>query len=84
MPEEPEEVLPQDRIACGFGIEEMRAEEAVQQQHDLGGSKRRQGDQDLKATTQHIQTNRGIRARVIPRVRKHTSGALPAGPDQPK
>ena len=39
--EEPEEVLPEQRRAAGLGVEEVRAELAVEQQHDQRGRQRR-------------------------------------------
>ena len=51
--EDPEEVLPQHRRAAGLGVEEVRAEEAVEEQHDLRRGERRQGEQDLEADHQH-------------------------------
>ena len=38
--EDPEEVHPQHGRAAGLGVEEVRAEIAIEQQHDLGGGQR--------------------------------------------
>src|SRR5258708_4678248 len=45
MPENPEEVLPEYCGAAGLGIEEVRAEEAIEQEHHLRRGKRSQRDQ---------------------------------------
>ena len=53
MPEEPEEVLPEDRVASGLGVEEVGAQEAVEEQHDLGCGQGRQGDEDEEGDHGH-------------------------------
>ena len=45
MAEDPEEMHPQDGRAAGLGVEEMGAEIAVDQQHDLRGGQRADGDE---------------------------------------
>ena len=49
--EDPEEVLPQHRRAAGLRVEEVRAEIAVEQQHDLRG--RQRGDDDQHHAGRH-------------------------------
>ena len=46
MAEDPEEVHPQHGRAAGLRIEEVRAEIAVERQHDLRGGQRADGDKD--------------------------------------
>ena len=48
MAEDPEEVLPEDRRAAGLRVEEVRAQEAIEQQHDL---RRRQRQSMLQLMT---------------------------------
>ena len=66
MAEDPEEVLPQHRRAAGLRVEEVRAEEAVEQQHHLRRGERRQSKQDRIHTTSSSQTNSGMRHSVMP------------------
>ena len=40
MAEDPEEVHPDDGRAAGLGVEEMPAQVAIEQQHDLRGGQR--------------------------------------------
>ena len=49
MAEDPEEVHPQDGGAAGLGVEEVRAEVAVEHEHDLRGGQRADGDEDQAA-----------------------------------
>ena len=44
MAEDPEEVLPQERVGAGFGIEELRVELAIEQQKQQGDRDDRQGE----------------------------------------
>ena len=53
MAKEPEEVLPEDRIPTGLGVEEMRAQEAIEEQHHLGGGEGRHGQQDEERNHNH-------------------------------
>ena len=46
MAEDPEEVLPEDRGTAGLRVEEVGAEEAVEEEHDLRRRERRDGNQD--------------------------------------
>ena len=50
MAEDPEEVHPQNGRAAGLRVEEMRAEVAVEHQHDLRRGQRADGDEDQAAT----------------------------------
>ena len=52
MAEDPEEMHPQDGGTAGLGIEEVRAEEAVEREHDLGGRERRDGEENHGAHDQ--------------------------------
>ena len=53
MAEDPEEVLPQHGRAAGLRVEEVRAEVAVEQQHDLRGGQRRNGEKIMHRHPQH-------------------------------
>src|SRR5215470_8266027 len=53
MTEEPEEVLPHDSGAARLRIEEVGAEVAVEEQHDLGGGQRRQDEQSHGRDGEH-------------------------------
>ena len=67
MAEEPEEVLPEDGRATGLRVEEVRAQEAIEQQHDLGGRQRRQDDErHARTIARIIHTKRGMRPSVMP------------------
>ena len=45
MPEDPEEVLPQQWVGALVDVEEVGAEEAVEDQQDLGHGENRDGEQ---------------------------------------
>ena len=67
MPEDPEEVHPEYGGAAGLRIEEVPAEIAIDQQHDLRRGKRRHRDQKtIPAITRLSQTSSGMRPSVIP------------------
>ncbi len=67
MAEEPEEVLPEDRRPAGQGVEEVRAEVPIEEQHDLAGRQHGQAYRTPRTTaisTSH--TNSGIWPSVMP------------------
>ena len=53
MSKEPEEVLPQHGVSAGLGVEEMRPQKAVEEQHHLGGRQRPHRHQDQPRNHQH-------------------------------
>ena len=53
MPEEPEQVLPQERIASLCGIEDMRADETVEDQERRCDHDRGHGEDDQECGDQH-------------------------------
>ena len=67
--EEPEQVLPQDRVAAGGGIEEVGAKLPVRGKFDEGHGDDREGQHQQDAGNQVIHTNTGIRIRDIPGAR---------------
>ena len=67
MPEHPEEMLPQHRVAARLRVEEVRAQKAIEQQHDLRGRQRRHGDQNLAGDHEAASTpSRASATSVIP------------------
>ncbi len=62
MAEDPEEVHPDDGRAAGLRVEEVAAQVAVDQQHDLRGGQRRDDDQNQAAMTRFSQANSGMRS----------------------
>ena len=46
MAEDPEEMHPEDSGAAGLRVKEVRAEEAIEREHDLGSGERRDDDED--------------------------------------
>src|SRR3546814_954456 len=86
MPEEPEQVLEQDRVAAAFRLEEGRAEVAVGQQHRDRAAEHRQGKQNHESRYQqapheqrHLVQRHAGRAHVedggdeVDRSEEHTS-----------
>ena len=51
--EEPEEVLPEDRVASGVGVEEAAAVVAVDEERDHAGRQDRRGEQDQGGGDEH-------------------------------
>ena len=50
---EPEEMLPENRVPARLGIEEMGAQEAIKEQHDLGARQDRQRQKHQERNHQH-------------------------------
>ncbi len=67
MAEDPEEVNPDDCGAAGLRVEEVAAQVAIDQQHDLRGRERRDRDQHQCRHHQVLsQTKSGIFRSVMP------------------
>ena len=66
---EPEDVLPEDRVAAGRRVEEAAAVVAVDEQHDQGARQDRRREDDEDARDEAVQVRIGIRNIVIPGAR---------------
>src|SRR5260370_711221 len=53
MAKEPEQVLPQEHVSAGRGYEELGAQVAVEQEHDLPGGQRRKRQNDQAGGGHH-------------------------------
>ena len=70
MTEEPEQVLPQDRLAAFGGIEEGGPEAAIEEQHRHRGGEHREAPSSSRiAVMKSDQMTRGMRKNVIPGAR---------------
>ena len=54
MAEEPEQVLPQQRVAASVGVVERHAECALQLEQGVGGDHRRHADHDHPGRDEHV------------------------------
>ena len=77
MAEDPEEVHPDDGRAAGLGVEEVAAQVAIDQQHDLRRRQRRDDDQD-QARNHQVQPGK---QRHAPQRHARTAHAENGGDD---
>ena len=69
MPEEPEDVLPEERVTALGGIEEMGIDKSIHRQEAAVDCDGRQGENHHYRHYQHRQTKSGIRFNDIPGAR---------------